>query len=487
MKTVIVGADFVYDSSNVLRPIEINTNTGWTVNKVESEDSEIFDSTDIKNFIASNGFTKIIYVGGNQNIKRFLNEVSQEVSISFEEVHVSGQSISIPYIEDSEDTLIIRTAYDSTAVFDETYCKDKINFLNLIKNTEFSSQFAYMNTDGELVSTITTIKDNGIHPNFILKAKHPNYDKQVYPKLFKVTTQEELDVVLQNVDADYFLMEYHINENKLSVNNITKIRKISMLYPPTLESIHIGAYTDLSLEQISDNVSYDTDTFELAEDSNRYIYITNDIGQIQMPKLMDDDYVVLADGTLKSGLDLQVGDVVKTINIPNANDVEMEEDDVKNYNIDYTTFADGVTYNSNVVTNKTRVDAYVKMSTIEFEDGTNWSDSSNSRYLILNDGLIKFKRLDSLVAGDVVLLVNTSNESNVSIEQKVVTSSNIVSEKFSGWVITVERTHLFLTKTNNSITNSTSFAAIEHNNTPCYVICNKGECCNGWSMYQCFY
>lgn len=485
MKTVIIGADFVYDSAEVLRPVEVNTNIGITVNKIEPTNT-IFDSTDIKAFIVSNGFTKIIYMGHVYHIKKFLEDISIELSITFEEVHIESKSVSIPYIEDADDTLIIRTSYDSTAVFDETYCKNKINFLNLIKDTEFGSQFAYVDSNGDLISTITTIKDNGIHPNFILKARYPDYNKKVYPKLFKVSTQEELDVVLQNVNADYFLMEFHINENTFSEGSVTKIRKISMIYPPTLQSIHIGAYTDLSLERLTGDITYDVESFELIGESTRYMYITGDLGQITQPKLMDDDYVVLADGTLKSGLDLQIGDIVKTINVPNISDTDIDTDEVINYNIDYNTFEAGVTYSTNAVTDKKRIDAYVKMSTIIFEDGFSWTDSSNSMYLVSNNGITTFKRLDALDAGDIVLLVNTDDATSVSIDEKVVVSTSIVAEKFSGWVITVERTHLFLTKTSSSILNSPSFAAIEHNVEPCYVLCQKGQCCSFYSMTECF-
>ena len=485
MKTVIIGSDFVYDSSGVIKPIEINTNIGYSVNKVENED-EVFDSTDLKSFINTNGFTKITYIGQHHKIKTFLKDICQEIEIEFVEIFVGSTAITVPNVEDAPDHLIVRTAYDTTAILDEEYCKDKVNFLNLIKDTAFGSQFAYMGESNQIVSTITEIKDNGIHPNFILKAVHPSYDKNVYPKLFKVNTQEELDIVLQNVDIDYFLMEFHINTNKLVNGNVTKIRKISLLHPPSLESIHIGAYTDLSLERVDNNLEYDDQTFELDSDK-RNIYITKDIGTINLPKLLDDDFVVMGDDTLKTGLDLEIGDIVKTIDIPNIEGAEIEDEVSKNYNIDFNTFASGVTYNTNVVINKKRVDAYVMMCLIDFDDNTTWSDTINSMYLVLNDGLVKFKRLDTLSAGDVILLINTSNTDEVTVEQKTISNITSGPNKFSGWVITVERTHLFLTKTGGSIVNSPSFAAIEHNF--CAVQCNKNQCMSpsGWSMYACIY
>jgi hypothetical protein len=483
MKTVILGTDFVYDANGVIKPIEINTNVGFSINKIENEDSEIFDSSELVSFINSNAFTKVTYIGSNYKIKTFIESVCVDLSLPFHEMVVNNTAITIPFIEDSDDHLIIRTAYDTTAILDEEYCGDKVNFLNLIKNTEFSSQFAYMDENETIVSNITQIKDNGIHPNFILKAKHPSYDKNVYPKLYKVSNQSELDVVLGNVNNDYFLMEFHINEAKFYENSVTKLRKISLVYPPTLQSIHIGAYTDLTLESINETIQYDTQTFEL-ETESRYIYITKDIGTIDLPKLLDEDYVVLADGSLKTGLDLQIGDVVKTIDIPTINGVDIDADETESYNIDYNTFHSGVTYSTNTVTNKRKVNAFVRMCVLNFSDGTDWSDTINSRYLVINDGIVKFKRIDNLTAGDVVLLINTSDMNEVVIEQKEVINVTLTTSKFSGWVISVERTHLFLTKTGGSLEGLTSFAAIEHNS--CNVECGKGQCCvTPWSMASC--
>ena len=478
MKTVIIGTDFIYDSESNIKPIEINTNISINANKVENN-SDIFDSSELISFINSNSFNKITYVGSLQPMHDFLQSVCNELSITFEYITVSMGAMTIPNIEDEDGTLIIRTAFDTTAILDDEYCANKLNFLNLIKETEFASQFAYRNSDGSIITNITEIKNNNNHPNFILKAISPHYDKTVYPKLYKVENQEELDVVLENLTTDYILMEYHINEDKFYEGSVTKIRKISLLYPPTLQSIHIGAYRDLTLARVNNSQQYDPLTFELDTES-RDMYITNR-AEIQLPKLLDDDYVVLSDNTLKSGLDLQVGDIVKTINIPNVSGLTIEESG-ENYNIDVNTFIEGVTYNSNRVTHKKRIDAVVNMGVIVFQDETTWSDTINSRYLVVNDGQVKFKALSKLIAGDIVLLVNTDNVENPVIEQKIVSTLNLTSQMFSGWVITVETTQLFLTKSTGSIVNSPSFAAIEHND--CAVVCGKGQVMTTFGQYM---
>ena len=212
MRTVLIGSDFVYNSNGNLIPIEINTNVGWDNENSRVESNEdAFNLVPLLEFITNRGFTKIEYIGG---IQQFYQKLSQSVDIECN-MHYVGEALTIPDIEDSDTTLIIRSAYDTTAIIDDTYCANKVNFLNLIKDSTFGSEFAYLDESNNLVSSITTILNNGIHPNFILKAIRPHYDKNVYPKLFKATTEEELNNILGKVDTDYFLMPYYYTPDKL--------------------------------------------------------------------------------------------------------------------------------------------------------------------------------------------------------------------------------------------------------------------------------
>ena len=488
MRTVIVGLDFVHDSNGILRPIEINTNIGFTITRLEQNLNEVFDTTDLQNFINNSGFTKVTYIGWNVELKQKIVEITTSLSIEFENIFTGPSSITAPLVEDSETHLIIRQSYDTSAIVDESYCNNKVNFLDLIKNETFGSEFAYINSGGILVNTITNIVDNGIHPNFILKAKSPSYDREIYPKLYKVTNQSELNIILQNVTEEYFLMPYYFNVNKIHDNKITKIRKISLLIPPTLESIHFGAYTDVPPLKLSQSPTYDSQTFEI-DGQYKKSYITKDY-RIKLPKLLDNDYIIMADNTKKTGADLEVGDIIKTIDIPNINNANIK-DELVNFGIDIDTFISGVTYSTNKVTRKEWVDVMSEIVIINFDDDTEWRDTKFSNYLIYRDNQIKFETLKNLVVGDIVVLIDTTDTNSVEITQKTVSSIELTNEIFSGWEITVERVHLFLTITGGN-QSMVSFAAVEHNSFSCFttrwggfVGCSKGLCCDGGNCYPC--
>ena len=170
-------------------------------------------------------------MGGINLLSYLLSEYCKEINVEFDNYPVAN-NITIPIISDYETHLIIRSSYDTNAIVDNDYCKDKVNFCNLIKDQSFSLGIAYFNEVNELVNNITMIPDNGNHPNFILKPKQPYYDKNEYPKLYKVTNEAELDVILQNVNKDYFLMTYYCNTTKLCKEHLYVIRSFNLLIPP---------------------------------------------------------------------------------------------------------------------------------------------------------------------------------------------------------------------------------------------------------------
>jgi hypothetical protein len=386
--------------------------------------------------------------------------MSIDLGIDFEYHQIQGDAITVPFVEDTETNLIIRSAYDTTALVDETYCKDKIGFLDLIKSESFGAQFAYLNEEGQLINNITTIPDNGVHPNFILKARYPSYDGELFPKLYKVTTQLELDVILQNVSVDYFIMEYYYNALHNVNGKVTKKRSLNILYPPTLQSIPFGKYTDTTTQTLIDNPVFDENTFELVNNL-RHGYITSDNQSILKPKLLDTDLVQMADGTFKTGLELQVGDIIRTIDIPNAINVDSMSETV-NYKIDLDTFISGSTYSTNAVTDKRKVNTTTSIVEITFTDGSTWEDTETSFYLVERENEVRFISLNNLIEGDIIILIDTTNETSVGVQPKTVQSTTILNKEFSGWIITVERKHLFLT-VNDSSSQNLSYAAIEHN------------------------
>jgi len=490
MRTVLIGSDFMYDKDGNLKPIEINTAVGWdNVSKVE-DDIDCLDLTGLYQFVTDNNFQNIHYVGDIRPFHIALETYYTGSSITYEFHSVGPLSITIPFIEDNDETLIIRSAYDTTALVDDTYCRDKVEFMKLIQSQSFGSQFAYIDENNTLINTITTIPDNGVHPNFILKSRYPGYDKEVYPKFYKVTTQEELDVVLQNVTSEYFLMENYCNTTNSYEGHIKVVRSLNILYPPTLQSIQIGQYTKLNENIFFSEIEYNSETYEIhSEYRDSYTSTTN---SRWLPKLLDTDMVEMADGTFKTALDLNVDDVIKTIDIPNPNGID-NASYTSNFGITYETLLSGTTYSTNKITALKRVNKLSYFYQLTFDDNSTWEDVGVASYLIERNNEVQFENLFDVVNGDVVLLLDTT-DGLMNFVRKTIVSVTQVKKVFTGWFISVERAHLFLTKTTS--TNNESFVSIEHNGVACPVgCCNNATCptcpknepyCSGpYSSLQC--
>lgn len=472
MRTVLIGSDFMYDKDGNLKPIEINTAVGWDYASKVEDDIDCLDLTSLYQFVIDNNFQNIHYVGDITYFHKTLEAHYSGSSITYEFHSIGALSITIPFIEDNDETLIIRSAYDTTALVDDTYCRDKVEFMKLIQSQLFGSQFAYIDETNTLVNTITTISDNGVHPNFILKSRYPGYDKEVYPKFYKVTTQQELDTIItNNVTTEYFLMENYCNTNNSFEGHLKVIRSLNVLYPPTLQSIQVGQYSKLNENIFFSEVEYNSETYEINSEY-KDSYTTNSNNR-WLPKLLDTDMVEMADGTFKTALDLRVDDIIKTIDIPNPNGTD-NASYTSNFGITYELLTSDTTYSTNKIIALKRVNKLSYFYELTFDDGSTWEDTGVSSYLIDRNNEIQFETLFDVVNGDVVLLLNTT-DGLMDFVRKTIVSITQTKKVFSGWFISVERAHLFLTKTTS--TNNESFVSIEHNGPACPVGCCYGGTC----------
>jgi hypothetical protein len=143
-----------------------------------------------------------------------VKEICDSIGIThIEHITVNG-SITIPFIEDNESTLIIRLSYDTTAVIDDQYCRDKFQLQKVIHNESFGVKtYIPVEVDGVTIDDFSDMEDfvyNNDIPNFIVKSRYPNYDKEVYPKLYKVENLTQLNELKSTIESDYYLQELEV-------------------------------------------------------------------------------------------------------------------------------------------------------------------------------------------------------------------------------------------------------------------------------------
>ena len=483
MKAVLLSTDYIKTEDGQYKILEINTST-----RIVPADNEGnlpgLDWSNLTTFIQTNGFTNVhcIIPMYDKGFATKLSEICTTIGgITFLSHETSSTSITVPYIEDNDNTFILRVSYDTTAIVDDEYCRDNYSLLRAINEltTKPKTYIPNISDDFENLSEFNYTLDL---PNFIIKKRYPNYDKNEFPKLYKVQNLTELTQLkgLVNVDTE-FLQEF--TNSEILSNKRSIIRGIDIIYGSNLDVISMGGYK--VLHAITENIWNNTfgDLGLLAKkDRPKYITYYSPTSDRATYIYDEDQEVLMADGSRKSFAELEVGDSVKSINIPSlpVNETEYKVEEWTGSHTDFTTnFA--VSETAIVVkTTQTTSDLFIR---ITLEDDIVWDDLPVTHLLVKNDDVIRFKNVNNLQIGDVLELFSTETE---TIVNKTITNLEILfKENEVVGTMDVEPLDLFLPLVTNS------FAIVQHNACNANFCSNfGGQCynygkCGDCGYYQC--
>lgn len=322
MKSILISSDFVYDNDGSLRLLEINTNSGIVPTQFEH-----FDFTDLKSFLLSNGFTKLVFVYNN-NLNWFVEYFRQQFesdatmsSVELQFVKVFDTFYGIPAdVVDNETTFIIRSVYDSTAIVDSEFCANEINLYDLfINNSDTGSipNLKFKRDNGTEFDNLsrTTNSQSNIPDYFLKKAVFSPF---VNNKLVKLDSGNTIDGYLTDNPSTldtYIVENYHFNStNSVYNNKIQALRVYQLWYGGALDAIDLAFIQNSALTEIPSTTDFST-TNQLVDKKWRYSFISNFLTSHDGPKqhgYREDSLVELEDGTTKQLKDVVVGDVVKS-------------------------------------------------------------------------------------------------------------------------------------------------------------------------------
>jgi len=470
MKAVLIATDYIKTPTGEYKVLEINTQSGIIA------DMDILDWTGITNFIQTNSFTNVHCILPTYD-KRFsvkLNEICDSIGgIQYQSYETGDSSITVPYIEDNDNTLILRISYDTTAVIDDEYAKDMYNFLRAIGEQTFNPKTYIPN----IVDDFSNIDDFSYTldtPNFIIKKRYPQYDKNLYPKLYKIENLSQLNTLKVEVDADTeFLQEFV--DSEIVTGKRTIVRGIDIIYGAALDTISMGGYKVSSYirEDIWENTF--NENGELAKkDRPKYITYYTNATELSAYIYDADQLVLMADGTRKEFSQLETGDNVKSISLATL-PLDETEYRVSEWTGSHTEFIANFEVSQTAVVVKTTKTQNTFFIRITLDDTIEWDDLPGTQILIREDDVIRFKTVNELEVGDVMELFSTETETVVS---KTVTNLEITfKENTDIGAIDVEPIDLFLPLVTNT------FAIIQHNACNSNFCKQYGQDCN--FFYKC--
>jgi hypothetical protein len=428
MKATIIGSDYLQKNGSV-KFLEINTNT-----TIYNEGADLLDYTTLFDMLNANNITEFHYIWTEGDAFKPLNqphrflqilqEKCAENNITYTGHIVPAGSVTVPFIEDTDTKFILRQAFDTTALVDETYCADKFEFFNLMKDSEYIPKTKYtsdtlnLNTLDEVDYTTTT------NPNLLIKYRYPQYDGTQYPALYTVSNNTELNDTINSAESNYLIQEFIFSEDNLVDGRYSIIRGIDIIYGSNLDIINMGGYTQSSIIPISFTADeFVTGTKKLNQ-KTRYKYITKEIGKTESDYHTDDDSNILNyDGTLTNVTTIQLGDYIRSINFVDSNENEAKSftNEIVTYGWDSTLQQSNDTLTSlqSELIGMVSQSAEVIMIKITLEDGKTWTDAPGCTYYIeeKDSTATRFEKVNSLYVGDklVVTDINTNELTTITI------------------------------------------------------------------------
>jgi hypothetical protein len=410
MKSVLISVDFIYKEDGTLHPTELNTSTkdDITVRSITNENFEtslegFFDHKLLNSFMINNNLSKIKTIGGDPRLyKAFANYYGFE----FESIVVSEGSIIVPEVDDRDDTLIIRIAYDTYALIDDLYARDNYEFHNLIKDESFSSPVTFIENNFDTITEFEPSQD-GVIPNYLIKARTPAYEATEYPKAYRLDNVEELNVLKKNLGSNEFIQKYEYNDSLSLIDNRTHhLRTMSLICGPTLEVLNLVQYKSMNFVSTQNELLvYDSEIDINKKLHNLFLskYYPTFYSKTGLDYHMDEtDYILKPDNTLASFKNLQAGDEVKSIFFNKQMAAGIEQDfSVLENPITQTSVIRGLPSSKNGI--------FVNITATNETYGTfSWYDGIGNTYIMRNprqqDNIVSWTKAGVIESGDEIMV-----------------------------------------------------------------------------------
>lgn len=469
MKGTFFSADFIKDNSEDLRLLELNTDT-----VVLKEEIPNIVWTDFFNTLASNNITEldVIYKPYlHQHLVDALKSAVESTAsfiTSFNTHPEDANTIYPASVEDSATKFILRLAYDEAAIFDSTYCKNRLNTYKLFVNDSSQddiTQFYHSSSAGEINTLSNTLNPSNI-PDVAVKDIDESFNPIDFFKIGKSNeTPEErwIGFINENKAEDKLIEQYHFNSGSLGSNNTLKsYRSFFLVYGTDLSLLNLHSYKSEAIFDVPADITSEVDDINYSNKLKDYHYFeyTTNTFKLDGAGLLSSTKLEMADDTHRSFENINVGDNIKSYFISGSPQVENDYT-VLQWQHEGPFYPSGSFLTSSAVVYKNVEDLHYNGLVEYVVDGDSLFSGTAKQFLVYNTGsnITSYKHATELdptsdfffkVNGDLVDLdeVNfylTSDEGIKIVE------------------LDVEDTDTYI------ISGSTSFNAVVSHNAPCFT------------------
>lgn len=488
MKSVLIGTDFIYNSDGNLMPTEINTAIRHEI-QIKSDLSgsaflddldDYFYHRDFDSFLKEKNISKIILIDRPGGFHKIFEAFSAYYGYQYDDILLSQNQIAVPDVEDSEDTLIIRVAYDSYSLIDDLYCRDMYEFHNLIKDEDFAIPVKFTDTINlDTINIRKEYEDDDI-PNYVIKSRVPGYHPTKYPKLYRLNTNSELDLLKSSIQENEFLQEYQWNSESLIDGRTSFIRSVDLVLD-SLETVPLFSYKSInSVSTENELLQFDIkiDSDNKLDDLFASKFYPSWFSKTGLTYHYDEtDSILMGDGTIKNAK-LINSDTDLVLGIKFSNELshfdEADIADLQNFTT-LPTEIGGIStnFNSGIFSNITAYNSKYGVF--------NWYDGTGTPYLISKKDSptsIIYQPAGELEVGDSVFIYDYEQQEIIPFE---IRSIYYDIKKLETYLVSLRGksddnklfSEFLVRITNNTYKDSKLFL-IQHN--ACFSTCFEGSC-----------
>jgi hypothetical protein len=479
MKGTLFSADFVKDANGNLRLLELNTDTGIVSEQINNIDWQSF--VDILN---NNSITKIDVIYKPSIHQSLVSNLSDFVSSSdtlITDFNIHPQDINTIYpttIEDLNNTFILRIAYDESAIFDSTYCKNRLNLYKLYydeNSSDMITQFYYTSSGENYNSLSYEINPSNI-PDVSVKDIDETFNPIDFYKLghSNETNEERWNGLIQEISADDKLIEqYHFHSSSVDLDGcMISYRTFFIVYGAELDLVNIHSYKNTSIFDIPNDISSEITESNYSNKLNDYHYYeyTTNAVKTDASGLLSTEKIQMFDGDYKSLADVEVGDYIKSYYISGSPQVESDYTTM-NWNYTGSEFPSGSFITSSVVVFKNTENLKYNGLIECVVDGDSLLSGTTKQFLVYDSGSNKtqFKHVVELNAETDYFYDYQGNLIKLDELNYYITTDSTVQLV----ELDVEDTDTYI------ISASTAFNAVVSHNAPCFIAGTEISLANG--------
>lgn len=468
MKGTFFSADFIKDANNQLRLLELNTDTVV----VDAQLSNI-DWQPLIDVMSANSTTEIhvVYkpIMHAKLIDNFVAALGNS-SLSNASITLYDEDLNTVYPNSPEDgagKFILRLAYDESALFDSSYCKNRLEVYKLFwpHNTGDVAQF-YYSSSIDLYNTLDYKINTFNIPDATVK---DIYESSSPIDFYKIGHSELLDeerweaFILENKAEDKLIEQYHFHSSSLDENShITSYRTFFVVYGSALDTVNVLSYKNTAIFDAPSDLGsevHDSVYSNRLEDKHYYEFTTNAF-KVDGNGLLSTDKIQMSDESFKALGDIQVGDSIKSYFISGSPQVENDLNTM-NWSHSGSTFPSG---------------SYVTSSDVVFKNVEQLHYNGLVEYVVGSESLFSGTSKQFLV-------YDSSSDSTTYKHASLLDSDTDYFYDLNGNLIDLDQVNYYVTSDNNLeiveldvedtdtyiISGSTAFNGVVSHNAPCFA------------------